>query len=161
MTNHTSVSSSVRVRDAAHARNRDFLPFDDKEALRWQHITRLLGACRTDNDATSQGARARLPVLWPNSPDNRYGANAIVAILDRPSPDTVVVSWRDATRCSYGHQLWSRGLARRNGKCAMSGKHIRRGDVVFRPRRTNVMPANVSAMILAEYATSIEGCPPG
>ncbi len=158
MNKQTNVSSSVRVRNATHVQGREFLSFGDEEALRWQHITRLLGAGRSDSGAASQRVRSTPPVLWPNTADCRYETHATIVILERPSPSTVVVSWRDATRCSYGYQYWYKGFARRGGTCAMSGVHIRRGDVVFRPRRTNVMPANMSAMILAEYATSPDAC---
>jgi hypothetical protein len=72
---------------------------------------------------------------------------AVVTLLDRLSPRTVALRWCSAS-CHYGYQIWVCAKARRAGVCAVSGKAIRRGDVVYRPyTRTPVLPVNVNAMI--------------
>ena len=72
---------------------------------------------------------------------------AVVTLLDRLSPRTVVLRWCSAS-CHYGYQIWICAKARRAGVCAVSGKAIRRGDIIYRPyTRTPVLPVNVNAMI--------------
>jgi hypothetical protein len=84
-----------------------------------------------------------------------------IVILDRPSSDTVLVSWSSSTVCRYGEQLWKRGVSRKSGICALSGDSIVRGDAIFRPRRErNAMCSNATAMIRAG-AIEREQLPPG
>ncbi|MFT0172895.1 DUF3331 domain-containing protein [Paraburkholderia mimosarum] len=72
---------------------------------------------------------------------------AVVTLLDRLSPRTVALRWCSAS-CHYGYQIWVCAKARRAGVCAVSGKAIRRGDIIYRPyTRTPVFPVNVNAMI--------------
>ncbi|TDG10822.1 DUF3331 domain-containing protein [Paraburkholderia guartelaensis] len=72
---------------------------------------------------------------------------AVVTLLDRLSPRTVALRWCSAS-CHYGYQIWVCAKARRAGVCAVSGKAIRRGDIIYRPyTRTPVLPVNVNAMI--------------
>src|SRR6201991_3855286 len=75
--------------------------------------------------------------------------DAKVCLIDRPSSATATIAWHDATHCSYGDQLWHAARARVSGVCAMSGRAIRIGDSVFKPRRGRPAPLNASAMILA------------
>lgn len=72
-----------------------------------------------------------------------------VRVVDRPSPLTVALDWRDSTTCCYREQLWVAGRARVSGRCAMSGALIVPGDEIFRPRPARPTPRNVSAMVLA------------
>ena len=72
-----------------------------------------------------------------------------VRVIDRPSPLTVTLDWRDATKCCYREQLWVAARARVSGRCAMSGAPIFPGDEIFRPRPARPTPRNVNAMILA------------
>ncbi|MDE1182145.1 DUF3331 domain-containing protein [Paraburkholderia sp.] len=85
---------------------------------------------------------SRLPVLG-----ERF--NVAVNVIDRPSATTATLSWRDPTRCSYGDQVWHTARARVAGVCAMSGRAIRVGDAVFRPRASRPAPLNAGAMVLA------------
>jgi hypothetical protein len=71
-----------------------------------------------------------------------------VSLLDRPTASTATISWRDSTRCCYGDQVWCASRARTEGVCAMSGRLIRRGDAVYRPRPCRLAPRNADAMIL-------------
>jgi hypothetical protein len=76
--------------------------------------------------------------------------DAKVCLIDRPSSATATIAWHDATHCSYGDQLWHAARARVSGVCAMSGRAIRIGDEVFKPRRCRPAPLNASAMIRAD-----------
>lgn len=71
-----------------------------------------------------------------------------VSLLDRPTSSTATISWSDSTRCCYGDQVWCASRARTEGVCAMSGRPIRRGDAVYRPRPCRPAPRNAAAMIL-------------
>ncbi|MEM5313421.1 DUF3331 domain-containing protein [Paraburkholderia sp. JHI869] len=72
---------------------------------------------------------------------------AVVTLLEHLSPRTVALRWCSAS-CHYGYQIWVCAKARRAGVCAVSGKAIRRGDIIYRPyTRTPVLPVNVNAMI--------------
>jgi hypothetical protein len=78
-----------------------------------------------------------------------------VTAVDRPSSTTVVLDWRDPTKCCYREQLWIAARARVAGRCAMSGAAITPGDEIFRPRPARPVPRNVSAMILA---SAVDAC---
>ncbi|RZF25781.1 DUF3331 domain-containing protein [Paraburkholderia sp. UYCP14C] len=72
---------------------------------------------------------------------------AVVTLLEHLSPRTVALRWCSAS-CHYGYQIWVCSKARRAGVCAVSGRAIRRGDIIYRPNtRTPVLPVNVNAMI--------------
>ncbi|RZT39513.1 DUF3331 domain-containing protein [Cupriavidus agavae] len=79
----------------------------------------------------------------------------IVTVIERPSTALAVVSWRDATHCRYGEQIWAIGTAREPGICALTGLPIPRLATVYRPQRTRPAPLNAEAMILA---SAIENC---
>ncbi|MFT4503188.1 DUF3331 domain-containing protein [Caballeronia sp. 15711] len=73
-----------------------------------------------------------------------------VTILEHMANSRVCLSWHDPTLCNYEEQVWAPALARRTGRCALSGAHIGRGDPVYRPQiRGGRTPANSDAMILA------------
>jgi hypothetical protein len=74
---------------------------------------------------------------------------AFVVLLERPTPKTAIVFWRDAGRCFYGDQVWMRGHAATSGQCALSRQVIVRGDPVYKPRRNKTSPLNALCMILA------------
>ena len=77
------------------------------------------------------------------------GAHApIITIVERPSAGRAVVSWRDATHCRYGAQVWLLGAAPRAGVCALSGQPIDKANLVFRPQRARPAALNANAMIL-------------
>jgi hypothetical protein len=74
---------------------------------------------------------------------------AVVRIRERTTSTTAKVEWCDPTLCRYGDQVWSASVARRDGLCALSGRIIRKGDLVYKPKRYGVAPANANAMIAA------------
>jgi hypothetical protein len=71
-----------------------------------------------------------------------------VSLVERQTFSTVTISWRDSTRCCYGDQIWHSSRARTEGVCAMSGRLIRPGDPVYKPRPCRPAPRNAGAMIL-------------
>jgi len=91
-----------------------------------------------------------LASLTYTAEDNALRAHApIVSIIERLSAAMAVVSWRDATHCRYGAQVWTVGTARDTGVCALSGQPIDKSDLVFRPQRSRPAALNADAMILA------------
>jgi hypothetical protein len=69
-----------------------------------------------------------------------------------------VVEWSDPLRGHCGEQLWHLVTARTSGECAFSGTPIRKGDVVFKPKRNQAKP-NVNDMILeSAVPESIGAC---
>ncbi|MGY2491314.1 DUF3331 domain-containing protein [Cupriavidus sp. CP313] len=109
------------------------------------------GTAATSLDFASQ--KPRLPHVVP-LPDGQT-TNATVSLVERHSTGTVVLSWRDATGSCYGNQSWRKGRAKMNGKCAVCGKRIVCGDLVFRPTLGSSRPGNASAMILAKCLESL------
>jgi len=97
---------------------------------------------------------AEVSALPSNGNTERKHAGALViTVIERLSKDAVTVCWRDATSCCYGDQSWRASRSRTTGICAMSGKAIERGDLVFRPSR-RVAALNADAMILASVMQS-------
>lgn len=95
--------------------------------------------------------RQTLTSLTYSAEDNALRAHApIVTVIERLSAAMAVVSWRDATHCRYGAQVWTAGTARDTGVCALSGQAIDRTDLVFRPQRSRPPALNADAMILAK-----------
>lgn len=96
-----------------------------------------------------------------NPPDEALPPQALrahVTILDQPSSKTLSVCWSDPTSGYYGDQTWRIGLARHASFCALTGRPIRYGDAVFRPRSCDIhCPANRDRMILA---AAIPACSP-
>jgi len=78
--------------------------------------------------------------------DDRFAA--MVTLIDRPTPSTATIAWRDSTRGCFGDQVWRMARARLSGFCAMSGQAIRPGDAVYKPN-PRPTPVNGDAMILA------------
>lgn len=72
----------------------------------------------------------------------------IVSLIERTTPSTVTIAWRDSTSCFYGEQVWRVAGAKVSGVCVLSGKRIRRGDRIYHPQRSNPAPVNARAMIL-------------
>jgi hypothetical protein len=71
-----------------------------------------------------------------------------VSVVERLTTTTAIVYWRDATRCCYRDQTWISARARRSGSCAISGRPIHRGDLIYVPARRAAV-CNGQAMILA------------
>ncbi|WP_408223488.1 DUF3331 domain-containing protein [Paraburkholderia dipogonis] len=82
--------------------------------------------------------------------DNPRARSFTITVVEHMSNSRVCLSWHDPTLCNYEEQVWTPALARRSGRCALSGAHIRRGNAVYRPQtRGQIPPANGEAMILA------------
>jgi len=73
-----------------------------------------------------------------------------VKLVERLTSRTVAITWHEPGVCHYVEQTWIEGVSRVSGKCAMTGKVLRRGDPVYRPRPTNPPLHNAAAMIAAE-----------
>jgi Domain of unknown function (DUF3331) len=124
-------------------------------------ITSAPDACCNETKSVrhrSQGrsSDSRLKASWLSaSRSNDEGVELLpihgrVTILERRSLTTIVVSWCDATSGHCGDQIWTTGIAQKRAMCALTGAHIRRGDAVYRPRRSRAhLPANTNGMILA------------
>jgi hypothetical protein len=94
--------------------------------------------------------RARAPAVPAES--------AVVTFVERFSPKSVSITWRDSTAANYCEQLWIRRIARSQGVCALTGNSIVRGDAVYGPAgRTAARPANAAQMVLAEAIEYLEG----
>ena len=59
--------------------------------------------------------------------------SAVVRVLERPSDDVLVVSWREPGRCCYSEQHWQRHRTPAAGICALDGRAFAVGEMVFRP----------------------------
>jgi hypothetical protein len=84
----------------------------------------------------------------PDKSVDPCGAALVVSVIERPTPTTATIYWRDPTRCSYCDQSWRIRRARKRGRCAISGESIAAGDFVYAPIRTTGV-CNGHAMILA------------
>lgn len=84
-----------------------------------------------------------------------------IAIVERPSSETVSVCWSDATMGRYSEQIWRLGRARTSSLCLLSGRVIRYGDEVYRsPAQQGCLSVDQDRMILAcavDEATSSTG----
>jgi hypothetical protein len=109
----------------------------------WSQTITMLNAFRSEAPVIRPSSFQRKPLLH-----EAFDAALVVNVLERPSSTTATISWRDATRCSYGDQTWRTSRSRKSGICAMSGRAIVPGDVVYRPSRRSA-PCNAHAMILA------------
>ena len=72
-----------------------------------------------------------------------------VEIIERPYDDLAILSWRDSRLCCYVEQRWHLRVARHSGVCALTGRTIARGTLVFVPM-SRPRPLNADEMILAE-----------
>ncbi|MGA3252111.1 MAG: DUF3331 domain-containing protein [Paraburkholderia sp.] len=100
--------------------------------------------------APSGRATSGSGTVRPRKQDEGDVRTFTVRVVEALSNSLFSLCWHDATLCNYQEQVWSPSLARASGCCAMSGKHISRGDPVYRPRvRGPAMPLNGDAMILA------------
>jgi hypothetical protein len=96
-------------------------------------------------------------LMMSNAPAMQNERSSLhVSIVEKLSPSTISVRWSDPCLGHYANQLWGIGLARGAAICVLSGKPIRRGDLIFRPRvhRSHV-PSNRDRMILA---SAVAGC---
>lgn len=88
--------------------------------------------------------------------DNLRARSFTITVLEHMTNSRVCLSWHDPTLCNYEERVWTPALARRSGRCALSGGQMRRGDAVYRPRtRGQTPPANGDAMILASALAQV------
>jgi hypothetical protein len=81
-----------------------------------------------------------------------------VSVVEKLSTTTISVRWSDPCEGRYESQIWGMGSAPSDAVCELSGKAIRRGDPIFRPRVSRTYaPVNRHRMILASaVACSLE-----
>lgn len=125
----------------------------------WQVTISLLQAvAASDGHASRHGAREasrqsvdkRRPRVRSVKAATWHQKNAVASVVDRIDARSILVNWCDSTSCHYCDQLWNRKSARYAGFCALSGRSILRGDVVYAPStRGAIQPVNERAMILA------------
>lgn len=148
-----------------------------KRADPWQQTVRCLGgrareaaadrhAAPNPNQKATRRARAGTasraahgeprPVPQARQDAKQPLAQAVVRVIDRPSSVTAIVYWSDAATCHYGYQGWRMATAEKDGYCALTGKPVRRGDLVYRPAQREPKPRNVDAMILASAMPDVE-----
>lgn len=124
----------------------DMATSQEAQSSRWRHVILMLNVdWNSRGNALSVTTSRRFPAA------RNEISHATIRILDRPSPTSAVISWRDPTGSSYGYQIWKMRLAHEEGLCAISGIPINKGDVIFRPVDRGRYPGNASAMILATY----------
>ncbi|MFL9901950.1 DUF3331 domain-containing protein [Paraburkholderia fungorum] len=88
--------------------------------------------------------------LGARKADGGHVRTYTVTVVEELPNALFALRWHDATLCNYEEQVWARCPAPASGRCAMSGKHIRKGDPVYRPRiRGGFTPLNSDAVILA------------
>ncbi|WP_109481811.1 DUF3331 domain-containing protein [Paraburkholderia sp. C35] len=92
--------------------------------------------------------RARPAARWDG------GSEPTVRVLDKPTAQTLTVSWCDARTGHYGYQTWRVNIARRSGTCVLTGRTIAAGEMVYCPRANGTPPGNAGAMIVA---SGVEG----
>jgi hypothetical protein len=117
----------------------------------WMRTLGLLSVLSGDPDAginEMATALASKVQRVHHSPVTGQRFEAQIRVIDRPTPSTATVAWRDPTHCSYGDQVWHACRARDAGVCALSGQSIKRGDSIYTPRPCRPAPLNAGAMIL-------------
>ena len=73
-----------------------------------------------------------------------------ISIVERLSSETVSVCWSDARMGRYSEQIWRLGRARTDSFCMLTGRPIRYGDRIFRPRtQQGYLTSDHNRMILA------------
>lgn len=124
-----------------------------------------LDACAKKKYSALKKLRISLPppVLTNHEQWQRPTAQpARFVIQERLSSCTISVSWSDPCSGRYNEQVWRTGLARTAATCVLSGRSIRRGDQVFRPRSSDAhMPVNEQQMILVATVESLTSLPVG
>ncbi|WP_083973157.1 DUF3331 domain-containing protein [Caballeronia cordobensis] len=77
-----------------------------------------------------------------------------VSVVEKLSSTTISIRWSDPCSGHYASQIWGIAVARADSICVLSGKPIRTGDAVFRPRAYGAQtPINRHRMILASAVT--------
>ncbi|MCR4470447.1 DUF3331 domain-containing protein [Burkholderia sp. SCN-KJ] len=90
----------------------------------------------------------------PSSPARPDTVRPTVHALERPGPDRIVKSWRQAGGVSYRKQLWIAATATVGGICAMSGRVDELGHAGFKPIGSPV-PFNIAERFRASGVVHI------
>jgi len=107
---------------------------------------------------TSRLSLARSRKVKPTA-RNAKDRRATIRVLERLSVSAVSLSWHDPTSLNYAEQVWLMGGAPKNGRCAVSGESILKGQSVYRPRRSGRdLPLNGSEMILTSVIVGACAC---
>ncbi|MDB5833752.1 MAG: hypothetical protein JWR14_3582 [Caballeronia sp.] len=94
--------------------------------------------------------------LRPRGTDDHDPRTFSVTVVEELPNSLFALRWHDPTLCYYGEQVWVPSRARSLGRCALSGKHINRGDSVYRPQtRARAKPLNLDAVILASEMVKV------
>lgn len=138
----------------AHKRERKGSGVFQEQAMRFLENNRdpwghLLGELRVFSKGlkqdTTRGLSATQVVLGARTIYTPL-PELVVSIVERTGPTSATVTWNEPS-CRYGYQTWRAAISRLSGVCVISGKVIRRGDLVFKPQGRPV-PLNAHAMIL-------------
>ncbi|MDE1179295.1 DUF3331 domain-containing protein [Paraburkholderia sp.] len=131
-------------------------PDTQYETALWRQIVDALsGASRAEDIVSACVTRA-----FRQRPPRERAAPAsndvsMISAIELQDESLALVSWCDPTRCRYIDQVWIGVTARNGGYCALTGRRIRRGDPVFKPRvRGARHPSNIHEMILADAVVS-------
>jgi hypothetical protein len=124
----------------------------------WEQTLSLLARVSSKSPNSADCTKATLLGKSRIGADGRRGSanrcglppSAFVSVLERCSPTSVAICWCDATSGRYGDQLWKLRVARGRAVCALSGKTIRRGDLIYRPCVRGRSPANADQAIAAD-----------
>src|ERR1700743_2414130 len=128
---------------------------------RWkQAINLLIMLMRTDQESCPKRLipNVRVNVRGRFKQNECHNRAMRVRVTGRPSSTTATVAWRDSTSGCYEDQIWRGVVARTSGVCAVSGRSIKRGDRVYRPRASRPAPTNANAMILSDVVESAHYC---
>lgn len=127
----------------------------------WSQVVSLLSHLSSGDYIVAEeqwpaACRSGAPAARIGTPGKAHQTKSVPALRDkitaieRQDDKSVLISWCDPTRCHYVDQVWGRVIARSSGYCALTGEHIARGDVVFKPRmRGRFRPINCDEMLLA------------
>ncbi|ABX17607.1 DUF3331 domain-containing protein [Burkholderia multivorans] len=119
----------------------------DNSATSWIRTVAEIGSF--DMPPASWQAPRRRTVTRDRLPPWDPASRPTISVLERPTPDTAMISWRDACTGHYGYQKWRLFTTRRRGVCALSGQPIEIGDSVYAPQLLGSTPGNAAAMVLA------------
>lgn len=86
--------------------------------------------------------------------DRRYAVKAdgctdllAIRVLDKPTEQTLIVSWGDARFGRHGYQIWRTVVTQRRGTCVVTGRQIKAGETVYKLRKAKQRTVHADAMI--------------
>ncbi|GLU32839.1 DUF3331 domain-containing protein [Trinickia caryophylli] len=121
-----------------------------REANPWKHVVLDLLAYPSSIREAPPWVPAAPPARERKSAAGGASPSYTVIVEERLANTLIALSWIDPTCGSFRDQIWRLATARRAGICALSGRPVRKGDAIFRPRgRRRDAPRNWNAMILA------------